>query len=224
MLTTIGLRQARAQERVPAWLWLGLALGPLVRFEHLALSFPAFFLLGLRQSRARLGVLVTAAVTLVLIGLASARLDRLGLGYLPSSIPVKSAVVKSSGHLATLAHNVTLHAHDLQGVVILLSVPLLLMLDWQRCGVERDLATFGVLAATAHILAGHSGWYNRYTAYIWGTLLIVGLALLPAELPRLRAFAARAALAPYPRADRATAPSPPALGRADHAAGLLEHL
>ncbi len=185
VLTTLGLWQALEERQVPWWLWLGLCFGPLVRYEHLGLTVPALALLGLRLPRARLGALgVVFGVTL---GIAASALSlfRLGLGYLPSSILVKSAVVGSGGRLGTLAHNVALHTLDLQGVLVLLAVPALAVLAWRRRGWERDLAGFGLAAALGHLVAGHSGWYTRYTAYIWATLLVVGLALLRAELPRV---------------------------------------
>lgn len=197
LLTVVGVVEVAARRPAPGWWWWALWLGPLVRYEHLALSGPALILAWTRAgslgARGRVG-LVGLGIGLGL-GLGSWRLASLGLGLMPSSILVKSAVVHTGGRLGALLQNVWLHAYDLQGLLVMVATVGLggLGLRWfrRRPGLEGgwEIASFGAVAGLGHLLAGHSGWYTRYTAYIWATLLVVGLSLLPRALPALRSFA-----------------------------------
>jgi hypothetical protein len=184
LLMLLGLAQEQASRRAPWWLGAAIVLGPLVRYENLALALPALGYLGLRGHwRLALGC---ALGLLAGVGGFSLLLSQLGLGYLPSSVLAKSAPVGMRSPLVGLWFNLS---KNLSAVPGLLFGAGLLLLGWKvargaRHSGERLLGLWALLALTGHLVLGDFGWFARYEMYAWAVLLLMLLRLWRAELAR----------------------------------------
>jgi hypothetical protein len=163
-------------DAAPVWLVPVLVLGPLVRYENLALSLPALLLLatGKRRPPALWGL----AVLLALLGGFSLFLRYgLDLDWLPTSILAKSSLDTSLG--ASLAENLRLNLRQRPGIVLtaMLFVLAALALSSRRHRDDRVLALWGTATVTLHLLAGRFGLYYRYEIYIWCVALLLLLYL-----------------------------------------------
>src|SRR4030042_5214944 len=89
--------------RAAPWLVITIVIGPLVRYENLAVSLPALLFLAVR------GHFKTSAISFFLIilmlGGFSFFLIHLGLGPFPTSVVAKSTVVESMGSIKVMIKN-----------------------------------------------------------------------------------------------------------------------
>ncbi len=188
-LAVWGLWQERETGAVPRWLAAVLVLGPLVRYENLAVTGPALvylFARGHRKTALGAGGVVGAA-----LGGFSLFLYTHDLGVLPSSVLAKSTGSTGEGSLSSiLLRNAAANAQGVQGrMLIAATLPLLAAaLSARRAWVERGVALTLVAAVGLHLVGGSFGWLSRYEMYIWAAVL-AGLALLFG--PSLRAAASR---------------------------------
>ncbi len=153
-------------DRVPLWLLAALYLGPLVRYENLAISAAA--LLYLVQEKHIKPALVVAGLLAVSIGGFSIFLKSLGLGWLPTSVIIKSASGGIQG-IDAIVHNTIASLAGRQPLLIWLCIFLLLgYISFAHPKPKQlHLAQGTLLAAIFHICFGQYGWYNRYEIYIW---------------------------------------------------------
>lgn len=158
--------------------YAAVVLGPLIRYENLALSGAAIaflFLLGRRKSPLALA----AAVTAPIIGF-SCYLHSLGLGLLPTSVLAKSSLVASGGTAAQLVGNLSRNLNnpmgsmEAMGMVALGSIALLS----ESASRERRWAGCAALAAALHLAAGQFGWLNRYeiSSYVFVMMTLLWMA------------------------------------------------
>ena len=179
VLTVWGLAQER-EGALPRWLPAVLVLGPLVRYEMLALAAPALLYLFVRGHR-RSAFVAGGVLAAVLAGFAAFLLAN-GTGPLPNSVMVKSFVAEQggSGALANLAANLK---HE-QAFVILGALLLALgaVLSSRLPSADRMLASWTVAVAGLHLLAGRFGWVGRYEVYAWAATLLMLLVVYRAPL------------------------------------------
>lgn len=171
-----GLVKADKTGVVPAWLYFIVILGPLVRYENIAIS--AAVLGYLMLSRAYVNAIATGFVMLIPLLAFSAFLVSIGMDAMPSSINAKSDLVSGQGRLVALTSNVVfklLHPHGLFLVVCLavLYRKVLKEKTFKNAFVLHALA----LAVAMHFVAGKFGWLNRYELYILAFSLPVLLYL-----------------------------------------------
>lgn len=166
-----GLWRASSGER-PWWLPMLLIAAPLIRYELLAITVPSVVLLWWwGQRRSAIGSVLG---TIIGVGGFSLFLMSIGMGALPTSIHVKSAVVESSGALHQLFLTFRENLKQRQAVVLLVGAVVACVRP-QR-GPQRGLWLAVVGAVLLHLLVGQFGWFYRYEAYImaWvATLLVV---------------------------------------------------
>lgn len=186
-----GLFDLSREKPAPASLVAGLVLGPLVRFEALALCGAG--LLVLLWYRRYGAAVLTIAVLMVAFGVYFRVMTGLGLPPLPSSVMVKSglssAVVDGSdaGFLLGILERLREAIRHGRGALLALAAAAFLFALAARTGGEEKrlaVAFVAVAAIGAHIVAGHYGWFSRYEIYI------VALALIAAAFlfgPWLRA-------------------------------------
>lgn len=203
----VDLLDAKTPRSAPWWFFAAAVLGPLVRYENLAVTgAAALVLLMHRRVRVALGVALPAAL---LVGAFSLVLVSQGLNPLPSSIMVKSGVAFGASHGsagAALLQNARQSLDHGGGLLLIALTGLLLglgVLERHR-PARRGLALFGLLVALAHLAAGRYDSFGRYDIYattVCATVALV-LALRVAadrlSQPRLLALAAALALALVP--------------------------
>jgi hypothetical protein len=169
MLVT-GLLHELATGEVSIFLAAGIVLGPLVRYENLALTLPALLFL-MERGHARKALTLGALCAAPMIGF-SAFLAAQGLGWLPASVFAKSAALNAAGGDIALRFASIFQRREsglLAAGALLLMVPML-------SGKTRDpesvfCATIGI-AGVLHLLFGDYGWFARYEIYIWMAVLI----------------------------------------------------
>jgi len=171
VLTLFGIIREQETGRVPWWLGVAIVAGPLVRYENLALTVPALVYLGARAYwRA---VAVCAAATTFSLGAFSVFLHAHGLGWLPSSVVMKSNVL-SSGSAIAILQNFGANLRDRQGQLLGVAWLVLLLTSAhpKRSIEHRQLARWACAGVSLHLAAGTFGWYHRYEIYIWTTTLL----------------------------------------------------
>lgn len=215
LLAVRGLATVTAGRALPWWLAPALVLGPLVRYENLAISGPALLLL-LARGHWRAALLGGSALALALGGF-SLFLIRLGLDPLPASVQAKTAGLRTlqllpglnirSGLLTTLSTP--------PGALLLVALCLIVgrLVRLAPGEGDRGLATALGLAVALHLFAGRVGWFWRYELYIvaaalggilylyrgpirwlldarpaWWSASLLALCLLPATLLYLPAL------------------------------------
>lgn len=170
LAVALGLIIEAEERRVPWFLVAAIILGPLVRYEGLAPSLAAILFLGLR-GRAGLAVLLFASCVAPLIGF-SWFLHSMGLGWLPSSVLLKSQISPdTTGAVDMIWAGVTGFVRNLPlhpSLFVLVAFLLLLIRAGFRAArsAERHLALAASVAIVLHVMAGRYGWFGRYEIYI----------------------------------------------------------
>ncbi len=181
----LGMIRCEETGAVPAWFCWTIIAGPLIRYEHLALSVPALaYLLMRKQYRAfwiSIGVL-----TIAIFGF-SLFLHQLGLGFLPSSVVSKSTPVYHGGSLKYILINLKTNLAFREGAWLLLALFLFLcrIFDNHSAPSSKRLAVWIMTALSLHFLFGRFGWFYRYEVYIWAAAIAMLLCLYAPSLNRL---------------------------------------
>lgn len=165
-LIALGLVRIAEGEDPPKWLPTVIVLAPLVRYENLAVSAAAIGFLLLRR-HFRLSMLTGLCLLVALVAF-SLFLMSLGLGYMPSSVVAKNAVVQMNMQAMTFLLHFQTNMSSRAGVVLLIADVLLVVYALLPRGrtVKRQLAICTALAIFLHLIVGRSGWYNRYEIYM----------------------------------------------------------
>ena len=173
-LVVLGLWREHEANAAPWWLFAALVLGPLVRYENLALTAPAFVYLFLRGYRRP--VIVSVALVGAVLGGFSAFLVAQGGGFLPSSVLAKSTLDNGiSSVVGSFVDNMRLG----QGRVLMVGIGgfIAVALSGHREKAERGLALVFLATAGLQLFAGRFGWQSRYEVYAY-TVVLLGLVLL----------------------------------------------
>lgn len=176
-LIALGLVQLIERGSIPAWLPVVIIVAPLVRYENLAISAAALcFLLLRKQYKVSL---TSGAVLFGALFAFSLFLISLGLGYMPSSVMAKNAVVQMHMQANTFLLHFTTNLTYRSGWVLLGTDILLVIYALLPKGatVKRQLAICTALAITLHLFIGRTGWYNRYEIYMGTFALMIVLYL-----------------------------------------------
>lgn len=176
-MAVLGLIHHARTGKAPAWLWAVLILGPLVRYENLAVTLPALGYLALRGQWK--SALISSVVTLGLLALFSWFLLQLGQPGMPASVLAKSSTVSSGGRLGSIVSNLTQNMNSSAGAFFVLGLAGLVAagLSPRREAAERWLAWAGGLTVALHLAVGRFGWFDRYEIYAWAVLLLLTLYL-----------------------------------------------
>jgi hypothetical protein len=185
-LLIAGLVAERGGGKAPWWLWFAIVLGPLVRYENLALSIPALGYLFIRgQRRPALGVL---AVLGLIVGGFTLFLLSSGHGALPTSVMLKAGLIESPGTVESAVSRVMGNLFLRQGALLAVLAALFAGTALgARDRRDRQLAGWGAVAVLLHLAVGPFGWFNRYEVYIWSAALLTAIVLLQKTLRSLAA-------------------------------------
>ena len=161
-----------------------LLLGPLFRFEALALTVPALAILWHRGDRRHAGgVAIGTVVPLVAFVVF---LSAQGIGPLPSSLSSRQAHVANAGLLDGISANLSMNLAYREGLLLaVLMIPFLAVpLDRTRAMRERMLGGWMLAAVILHFCFGRFGYWGRYEAYLWGVVLVTASFLSRRALAR----------------------------------------
>jgi hypothetical protein len=171
-----GLAAESIDGTVRKWLAFAIVLGPLVRYENMAISAAAILYLLLRKHYKLAATLL--ALVLLLTGSFSLYLMTLGLDPIPTSITAKSAVVDAHGHLAALrVHFRKSLSTDRGAYLTIFALLFLAYATFGKVAGRRWLALTASCAICLHMMAGEFGWYYRYEIYVWAFAVLVLLYL-----------------------------------------------
>lgn len=171
--------------RLHWWVTVLIVVGPLIRYELLALSVPGLcYLLYRRHHRAALAGIVGM---IVLLGGYSLFLLSIGVGPLPSSLSAKSSFISSGGSLSTIFQLLKSNLGNNRGILLASTVPILMLASFRRAvpSGERALVWWGIAAVTLHLLFGRFGWYHRYEIYIWSMAVLLLVYLYRSAIARV---------------------------------------
>jgi len=167
----IGLLHERETDQISPWLAAAIIFGPLVRFENLALSLPALIYLVVRR-RYKHAIALGAILGAILIwfGLFLQGMD---LGWLPTSVVVKSAIAPEGGTVMGLFRNLWNNLYQRQAVLLAVCVfPLIGYVLFKNEYRDKLLALWVINAALLHLVVGRFGGFSRYEIYIWAVVLL----------------------------------------------------
>jgi hypothetical protein len=204
-----GLMVAWDEHRVPYWCLAAAAIGPMVRYEGIALSLAVcMVLLGLGQMRRAIVLLALSILPLVLFGLF---LQHLGLPFLPMSILTKGGAYQAHPAMDLFRQSYLAVAHDSsRWRVLAIGVILAFALVSVRDRVRRAVLGAGVLVAGLHLAVGQFGWFHRYEVYALLFLTLILVRLVNSSAPTQYGVVALALFylaSPYISATGETAPA-----------------
>jgi hypothetical protein len=157
---------------MPRSMAAAMVLGPMVRYEMLAVTFAAALLLFLGKKRG--SALLLPALSIVPLAAFSLFLMSRGLPPLPGSVLAKLAEGGLTGGLAgSVANRLRMYSSDIDALrfaVLLLSAPVVWMT--RRADEDRPVVLFGCAVGLGHIMLGRFGWFGRYHIYSMVILLI----------------------------------------------------
>jgi len=190
LLVLLGIVKHLENKEIPIWLGLAVILGPLVRYENLAISFAALFYLffaGERRHSITWGLIIV-----LLLGSFSFFLVSQGLEYLPTSVKAKSSLVHSGGTLESILRNGEESFTTARGILLAICGLFLLYHTFLTdCKYEKRIFAFGVaIAVVFHLFFGEYGWHNRYEIYV---LIAAILSLLTLNKTTLSAHTEKSA-------------------------------
>lgn len=187
LLAVRGLVTVIAGRPLPWWLVPVLILGPLVRYENVAISGPALLLLFARGHR--LPALLGGSALALAIGAFSLFLHSLGLDMLPASVQAKT----NGMHTLQLLPSLSIRSGLLttlstpEGMLLLTALGLLVgrLPRLAPRDPDRSLAAALGLAVALHLIGGRIGWFWRYELYIVAAAIMGALYLYRAAIGRL---------------------------------------
>lgn len=168
----VGLIECARHRPPPWWLYAGIVLNPLLRYEGLAVAGAAVLVLAWYGHR-RPAILCTIAFALPLAAFSVIAV-RNGLDPLPSSVLAKSVVgAGSKGVIRTVAGSLRIAAETPLFALLVAGV-LAHLLVRGRKGVTA-LHSYVLVVLGAHAVAGHFGWFSRYELYAYAAVLPVAV-------------------------------------------------
>jgi hypothetical protein len=163
-MVVLGLIDEHETGQVRWYLLLGVILGPLVRYENLALTVPAVaYLLWRRQWVSALVSGTTVGVILMGFG---AWLLAHDLFVVPTSILAKANQQLDASPAAMFIDNVKNVLEVRESIVLLLALLIAAPIALTFKRPDWRLAFWLCAAISLHLLVGKYGWFSRYEIYI----------------------------------------------------------
>lgn len=189
LAVVLGMADFLNTGRITAVLVLGLVLGPLIRYENVAVSGLACGVL-LFNGRVLTSILL-GAVILAPVVAYSAMMNHLGLGVLPNSVEAKSTLLGGSGHFFSGAESDRLKSmlvngifnltHTAGAMIALIGSLWLALVVALRSRMDRPafvLALSIPVLLLVHLTIGQISEYDRYTGYLWAFMAGAGLVVV----------------------------------------------
>ena len=176
VLLLLGVLNEIKTRKVAPYLLIALVLGPLIRYENLALSVPVLIHL-VRRNHVKPFFICGSLIFFSLVGF-SIFLSSRGLGFFPSSVVVKSDPVALGGSAVSFIGNFLRNVFFYrQGTLTLLIFFSLIYTSFNsRLGLkDRKLALIIAISVFLHLTIGKFGDYHRYEIYIWTSSIIMML-------------------------------------------------
>lgn len=160
----------------PRALFIALVLGPLVRYENLAISLPLLGLIWL-SGAGRARAVVAGVVLVAILGAMAAFWVTQGLEPVPSSIRAKSLPLVEQEIPGWAGRSLAKNLNYRQLALATLVLPLaaFVVLSPRRPRRERLVALAVATALGGHLLLGERGGFFRYEVYVVVYVLLFAL-------------------------------------------------
>ncbi len=154
------------------WIAVVMALTPAVRYEGLALTGLTAIVLWWRGYRGVACLGLGGAV--LILGTFSIVLAVNGLGWLPSSVLVKSFATGADNGNTGIWNNIVLNVSSGSGRALLVASAIAALIGIAARRTPSGIAALVVATmAFAQIVAGRTGWFTRYDVMAWTPLACV---------------------------------------------------
>lgn len=169
-LCVLGVIIENEESRLPKWFLFALFFAPLVRYENLAISLPIcgyLFLQGYKRQSIAIGT-----TTIIILLIFSLFLHHIGLGWLPSSISLKTSTLNEGLALwEILPGNLFLKP---SGAFFILIFVLSFGITFFSKDKKGQMALLVIIACSFHLYFGRLGSRQRYELYLmaYGFLFI----------------------------------------------------
>lgn len=158
-----------------AWIAVVMALTPAIRYEGLALTGLTAIVLWWRGYRTTACLGLGGAI--LVLGTFSLFLAVNGLGWLPSSVLVKSFATGADNGNTGLWNNIVLNVSGGSGRALLVASVFSVIIGIVMRRTPLGITALVVAVITlAQIVAGRTGWFTRYDVMAWTLLACVLVA------------------------------------------------
>ena len=181
-----GLILESRSQHLPWWLAVVIILGPLVRYENLALSVPAIFYLFYRKHYKP--TLLISLLTFGSLALFSLFLYYIEQPLLPASILAKSMLGVSGSLFKVFSANLIENLSHIDGIsflLFLLYFALFFIFSYQASN-NGPISLVLISAFLLHLIFGKIYSYSRYELYLYAAIWLWLSYLVAGELPQLK--------------------------------------
>ena len=196
LAAAMGLIEAWRGRPIPAWALAAVALGPVVRYELLAVTAAmAVVLVSRRQWRSAAAIAVASLLPLAAFALF---LHASGSSPLPNSVLTKLSETRSAdASLLAMLIPRTWQQDIVQKAVLWAILGGLVAVAARTTGTRRWIAVAAAGAAILHLAFGRFGWFFRYEVYAVVFCGVIALRAICELFPREGMMAAAFAAALY---------------------------
>jgi hypothetical protein len=192
LLMVAGLMSWCRDSYCPRYLMIFIIAAPLIRYEMLALSLPAVWILW-RTGKTRPAIVSLVCLAMLMVGFAFF-LHSIGQGFFPNSVAAKSEIISKSSPLLRITQNIMSGILEKRGrgvfLFCMLCGFLIFRFDKRSNQSIRLMSEWVVLAIGLHFCFGQFGWFSRYEIYIWVSSMLTMLFVLTERFePALRGVA-----------------------------------
>ncbi len=172
--------QIKFEEGYISWLLIaGMLLGPMIRFEGLAVTGGAALVLALTGRWVLGSILFTGAT--FLIAAFAVFLIYLGLEPLPNSVIAKLTLSGQEKHsmLSSIPVKLLVNLFSDKAIALLLAVFLsvgVMVITPRSSRIMRACLTAAIFVGIGHLILGKFGWFNRYELYAIN--FVIGMLIL----------------------------------------------
>jgi hypothetical protein len=173
VLLIYGLIIESREERFAPWLTAVLILGPLVRYENLALTLPALVFLFCRGYRKK--SMATFFMLCALLGLFSWFLIHIDQGILPASIFNKMDYVSSHSLFDQIRARLNNNLSYYQALILacILFIFIIYILYSPLLKVKKQLLTVLSFSIGLYLFFGKFNWYHRYELFLYASVWLL---------------------------------------------------
>ncbi len=173
----IGIDRISAGRAPGRLFWAAVAVGPMIRYELLALSLTAIAYCAYRRHIARAAAAL--AFICVSVGGFSLALHALGLPLLPNSVLAKADYTdlgRGAGVFVSLFHNFMGNMGGRAGAVMAALAAMTVGMAARRRRV--DIAVVACTLLLEVFIAGKNGWFERYEVWALVAIAVLGVGVM----------------------------------------------
>jgi hypothetical protein len=173
ILVIVGLIEEINTNQLPPWLAVVIILGPLLRYENLALSIPALLFLFYRGHRKK--TLYIGGILILLLCLFSFFLLLIGQPPLPTAVLNKLHYGFYRNPIERLLIQLNINLRERQAIIFLAfcSVFLSYIFFSTISSLKKRLLAILTVSLLLHLTLARFNWYHRYEIYLYASVWLL---------------------------------------------------